>query len=111
MAPRRTIPTIDARAHLASLAGRTIVSVLEGVPYRILGVTRDHVYVATAVAPLGKPISITEVQAAFDRLAGGEALVLSDPSMGDDGAFLSAAMVSIPGAELLHGPARVRLRG
>ena len=109
MAPRWTIPSIDARAHLASLAGRTIVSVLEGVPYRILGVTRDYVYVAAAVAPLGKPIPIAEVQATFDRLASGEVIELSHPSLGDSGAFLSAAMVSLPGSELLHGPARVRL--
>ena len=101
---------VDARQHLASLAGQSLVSVLDGVPHRILGVSRDEVYVLSTSAPLGKPVSIAVVQAAFDRLVAGEEIRLSDPALGDDGAFVSAAMLSLPGAELLHGPARVVLR-
>jgi hypothetical protein len=101
---------IDARVHLAALAGQTVISVLDGVPHRVLGVSRDTVYVLSAAAPLGKPVSIAHVQAAFDRLAAGEEVELSDPALGDDGAFVAAAMLSLPGAELFHGPARVALQ-
>ena len=104
------IGSMDARLHLAALAGRTIVSVLDGVPHRVLGVTRDEVYVMSSAAPLGKPVSVARVQSAFDRLAAGEEVELSDPSLGEDGAFISAAMLSLPSAELLHGPLRVRLQ-
>jgi hypothetical protein len=101
---------IDARVHLAALAGRTVVSVLDGVPHRVLGVSRDTVYVLSAAAPLGKPVSIADVQAAVDRLVAGEEVPLSDATLGEDGAFVSAVMLSLPGAELFHGPARVALR-
>ncbi len=86
------------------------MSVLDGVPRRILGVTRDEVYVMSSAAPLGRPVSVARVQAAFDRLAAGEEVELSDPSLGDDSAFISAVMLSLPSAELLHGPVRVALR-
>jgi hypothetical protein len=101
---------IDARAHLASLAGQTILGVLDGLPYRILGVTRDHVYVSLPGSPLGRPFSVAEVQAAFDRLAAAEEVRLTDASLGTDAAFVGAALQSMPGAELLHGPARIALR-
>jgi hypothetical protein len=73
-------------------------------------VTRDLAYVTAAGAPLGRPISIAEVQAAFDRLTRGETVELSDGSLGKDSSFLSAALLSFPGAELRHGPARIGLR-
>ena len=101
---------IDARMHLASLAGQTISSVLDGQPHRVLGVTRDLVYVATPGSALGRPVRVASVQAVLDRLVAGDEVKLSDPSLGEDGAFLSAVMLSLSSAELLHGPARVRLR-
>ena len=100
----------DARQHLAALAGETLISVLDGVGHRILGLSRDEVYVMTPGAPLGKPVPIAKIQAAFDRLVAGEEIHLTDPALGEDGAFVSAALLSLPGAELLHGPARVALR-
>jgi hypothetical protein len=102
---------IDARAHLASLAGETLLSPGDGQPIRILGVTRDLVYVMTNASPLGGQVPISEVQAAFDRLQAGDEVSLSAASLGDHVAFLGAAMLSVPGAEQLGEPLRVALRG
>ena len=107
--PSRAL-VLDARLHLAHLAGKTLIGVLDGQPYRVLGVTRDEVFVLTHGAPLGKPVAVSQCQTALDRLARGEEVELSDPSLGEDGAFLSAMMLSLPDSELLHGPVRVRLR-
>lgn len=101
---------IDAQQHLAQLAGDTVLGVLDGLPYRILGVTRDTVYISAVGSPLGRAVPVAVVQAAFDRLAAGEEMTLTDPALGENAAFVAAAMRSIPGAELLHGPARIGLR-
>lgn len=110
-ARRPLVEQIDARVHLARLAGQTVTGVFDGEAYRVLGVTREHVYVSTIDAPLGKEVPVADVQAAFDRLASGEEVRLSDGSLGKEAAFIGAAMMSLPGATLLHGPARVRLGG
>jgi hypothetical protein len=100
---------IDARSHLASLAGDTLLAPGDAHPIRILGVTRDFVYVMASGSPLGAEVPISDVQAAFDRLEAGEEVELSVASLGRDAAFLGAAMLLIPGAEELTDPPRVRL--
>ncbi len=100
---------IDALTHLASLAGETLLAPSDGSPNRILGVTRDTVYVMTHGSPLGEPIPVAEVQAAFDRLSAGEEVPLSVAALGDHAAFIGAAMLSLPDVELLQAPTRVRL--
>ena len=100
---------IDARTHLASLAGETLLAPADGAPHRILGVTRDAVYVMTHGSPLGEEIPVAEVQAAFDRLFAGEEVEMAVASLGDHAAFLGAAMLSLPGVDLLQEPLRVRL--
>lgn len=108
-ARRRLAGEIDARLHMAHLVGETVRGVLDGQPYRVLGVSHDHVYVSAADSPLGKSIPVADVQAAFDRLVSGEQVPLSGPSLGKHSSFLAAAMMSVPGAGLLHGPIRVGL--
>jgi hypothetical protein len=104
----RAVGRIDARTHLASLAGQTLLAPADGSPIRILGVTRDTIYVMTHGSPLGAEIPVTEVQAAFDRLVAGEDVEVSIASLGDRAALLGAAMLSLPGAEELADPLRVR---
>lgn len=101
---------IDARAHLGSLAGQVIRTATRGQPNRILRVTHDEVIVATDKSPSGEPVPLEWVQSAFDRLATGEEVPISVPSLGYRSAFVGAAMLSLPNAELLHAPTRVRLR-
>lgn len=107
--PKLPANQIDARVHLASLAGKTITGVFHGEPYRIMGVTRDHVFVSAAHAPLGGAVALVDVQSAFDRLTSGAAVPISEARLGKDDDFLAAALLSIPGATLHHAPARVTL--
>ena len=103
------VSQIDARVHLAGLAGKTITGVFAGESYRILGVTSDYVFVSAATAPFGGAVPVVDVQSAFDRLTSGEAVPLSEASLGRGGDFIAAALLSFPGATLHHGPARVTL--
>lgn len=100
---------LDAPAHLSSLAGQTIWTATRRQPNRILRVTSEAVFVATDKSPQGQPIPMEDVQAAFDRLASGEEVRISVVSVGYRSAFVGAAMLSLPGAELLPAPTRVRL--
>lgn len=104
------MPRIDAHAHLASLAGRTIWTATQRKPNRILSVTHSEVVVATNKSPRGEAVPLHDVQAAFDRLAAGQEVRISVPSLGYRSAFVGAAMVSLPDTELLRAPTRVRLR-
>ena len=100
---------LDARAHLASIAGQTIWTATRRQPNRILRVTSDSVFVATDKSPSGQAVPLEDVQAAFDRISAGEEVRISEPSLGYRSAFVGAAMLSLPGAELLLGPTRVRV--
>jgi hypothetical protein len=103
------MPRVDARAHLAARAGQTIWTATRRLPNRIVRVTADAVIVATDKSPQGQPVPLDEVQAAFDRLAAGEEVRMSVASLGYRSAFVGAAMLSLPKADLLRGPTRVRL--
>jgi hypothetical protein len=105
------VARVDARSHLTSLIGQTIWTATRRLPNRILSVTGAEVIVATEKSPQGQPVPLTDVQSAFDRLAAGEGVRISVPSLGYRSAFVGAAMLSVPGTELLHRPTRVRLRG
>jgi hypothetical protein len=100
---------IDARRHLESLVGQTLWTATRRQPNRILGVTPTQVVVATDKSPAGQPVPLEWVQSAFDRLAAGEEVRVSVPSLGYRSAFVGAAMLSLPGARVLSGPTRVRL--
>ena len=100
----------DARSHLDALAGETIWTAARRQPNRILRVTDHEVIVATEKSPLGQPVPLEWVQAAFDRLAAGEEVQISVRSLGYRSAFIGAAMTSLDNAELLSRPTRVRLK-
>jgi hypothetical protein len=102
---------IDARSHLAAMTGQTIYTATRRQPNRILRVTADEVLVATDKSPGGQPVPLEWVQSAFDRLTEGEEVRISVPSLGYRSAFVGAAMLSLPSARFLTGPARVRLDG
>jgi hypothetical protein len=100
---------IDARAHLSSLAGQTIWTATRRQPNRIVRVTEEDVIVATDKSPGGQPIPLEWVQSAFDRLTAGEEVRISVPSLGYRSAFVGAALLSLPGVEILRAPTRVRI--
>jgi hypothetical protein len=99
----------SARDHLSSLAGSTLYTATRRQPNRILSFTGDDVIVATDKSPMGKPVPVDDVQRAFDRLHAGEEVRIDVRSLGYRSAFVGSAMLSLPGAELLRNPTRVRL--
>ena len=100
----------DARAHLASLTGRTIETLSQRKPNRILHLDGSAVIVATESSPSGQPVEIADVQAAFDRLLSGEEVEISVASLGHRSAFVGAVLPTLPGAVVLPTrPRRVRL--
>jgi hypothetical protein len=101
---------IDARSHLTSLIGQTVWTATRRQPNRILRVSGDMVLVATDKSPGGRPVPLGWVQSAFDRLAIGEEVRISVPSLGYRSAFVGAAMLSLPNVELLIRPTRVRAK-
>ncbi len=101
---------IDARTHLQSLIGKTIWTATHRQPNRILRVSASDVIVATEKSPGGQVVPLEWVQSAFDRLAAGEEVRVSVPSLGYRSAFIGAAMLSLPNARLLTPPTRVRLK-
>jgi hypothetical protein len=99
----------DARTHLESLVGQTLRTATRRQPNRIMRVSASEVFVATDKSPGGQAVPLGWVQSAFDRLAAGEEVRISVPSLGYRSAFIGAAMLSLPGARLLSGPTRIRL--
>jgi hypothetical protein len=107
---RERMARLDARNHLGSLVGKTVWTATRRQPNRILGLTSNSVIVATDKSPAGQAVPLEDVQMAFDRLAAGEEVPISVPSLGYRSAFVGAAMLSVPGATVLRGPTRVELR-
>ena len=89
---------IEARAHLRRLVGRTIRTATRRLPNRVVEATLHDVVVATYKSPAGQAVPLSDVPDAFDHLAG------------DRTAFVGAATLSLPHADLLRGPTRVALR-
>ena len=101
---------LDARVHLASLAGRTIETLSQRKPNRVLHLDGSAVIVATESSPSGRRVEIADVQAAFDRLGSGEEVEVSVDSLGHRSAFVGAVLATLPGAVVLPTrPRRVRL--
>lgn len=106
MAPR----PIDARAHLAALAGQTITTLSQRRSNQILRLDGAVVVVATEKSPAGEPVEIDDVQSALDRLVAGEDVEVSVASLGHRSAFVGAVLATVPGAVVLPSrPRRVRL--
>lgn len=105
-----TPPSIDARAHLASLSRKTIETVSQKRANRIRQVDGASVIVATERSPAGQPVAIVDIQAALDRLAAGEEVEISVRPLGHRSAFVGAVLATVPSAVVLPTrPRRVRL--
>jgi hypothetical protein len=106
--PPLTSSALDARSHLASLVGTTILT-LSGAPNTVLRLQGDDVIVATERSPQGQPVPIAWVQAALDRLRRDDEVEISVASVGYRSAFVGAALAALPGARSAHHPQRVLL--
>ena len=97
---------IDARSYLSSLEGRTIPT-LTGRPNTILRLDGDDVIVGTNRSPQGRPVPISWIQEALDRLVEEGVVDISVESVGYRSAFVGAVLSQVPGA--IAGGGRVRL--
>jgi hypothetical protein len=99
---------IDARQMLEGLVGRQLET-MSGQVNRILRIEGSEVIVATSKSPHGKPVAITSVQDALDRLCEAGELEISVDSVGYRSAFIGAVLATIPGTIRLLYPRRIRL--
>ena len=101
--------TVDARAHLNTLVGKTIHTIGQGRPNRIVAIDGAGVVVATLQSPNGQRIAIAEVQAAMDMLERTRDLLIDKKIVGYRSAFIGAVLATLPGAVVSTRPRRVRL--
>ena len=100
---------MDARAHLRTLLGRTISTIGQRQPNRIVEIDRNDVIVATQRSPAGQRIPIADVQAAMDMLETTGDLIIDKKVVGYRSAFIGAVLATLPGARVSTRPRRVRL--
>ena len=100
---------MDARAHLQTLVGKTIHTIGQGRPNRIVEVSGQHVIVATDKSPSGQAVPIAEVQAAIDMLERAGELRIDVKTVGYRSAFIGAVLATLPDAVVATNPRRVRL--
>jgi hypothetical protein len=100
---------VDARAHLNKLVGKTIHTIGQGRPNRIVAIEGPHVVVATDRSPNGQRVAIAEVQAAMDMLERTGDLLIDKEIVGYRSAFIGAVLATLPGAIVSTRPRRVRL--
>lgn len=98
----------DARTLLGGLVGQTIQT-MTGKPNKILRLESENVVVATEKSPEGKPVPVTEVQAALDRLLKDRTIEISVSSVGYRSAFIGAALLTLPGSKMELRPRRIIL--
>jgi hypothetical protein len=97
---------VDARELVKSLRGKPLAT-LSGRPNMILDVSSDTVLVATNRSPEGKPVPISWVQSALDRLMRDGEVEISVESVGYRSAFVGAVLSQVPGA--IAGAGSVRM--
>jgi hypothetical protein len=100
----------DARQFLSEIVGRTVYTLGSHRPNKILQLDGEHVIVSTEKSPTGEPVPVEWVQAALDRLHGGEEVEVSVSSLGHRSAFVGAILGLVPGAVVDRDPTRVTLR-
>ena len=100
---------VDARTYLASLIGKTIYTLGQRRPNRILAIEGDRIIVATEKSPAGEHVPIAWVQDALDSLFRDRELVISVESVGYRSSFIGAVLGTLPNVEVESGPRRVRL--
>ena len=100
---------MDARAYLNTLVGKTIHTIGQGRPNRIVAVEDAEVVVATNQSPNGQRIAIADLQAAMDMLERTGDLLIDKKIVGYRSAFIGAVLSTLPGAIVSTQPRRVRL--
>ncbi len=100
---------IDARKYLFALKGRTLYTLGQGKPNRIIKIDRKVVTVGTEKSPDGTAVPIEKVQEALDRLGKEGKVAVNVKSLGPRSGFIGAVLATIPGAEVDEKPTAVRL--
>ena len=99
---------IDARTILVGLIGQ-LIHTLTGHPNRVLRVEAADVIVATTKSPDGRPVPISWVQNALDRLVRDGEIEISVESVGYRSALIGAVLATLPGVTTSLRPAVIRL--
>lgn len=99
---------IDAGAHLRSLIGTTILT-LTGRPNHVIDIQGDQVIVGTDRSPAGTPVPIESVQEAMDMLHRDGEIQINVKTVGYRSALIGAVLLTVPGAEGMTNPRRVRV--
>ena len=94
---------------MTALVGKTIHTIGQGRPNRIVAVDGADVVVATTQSPSGQRIAIAEVQAAMDMLELTGDRLIDKKLVGYRSAFIGAVPATLPGASCPLGRRRVRL--
>jgi 5-methylcytosine-specific restriction protein A len=100
--------TPNVREHLERLVGTTIQTI-SGRPNRVVSLQESTVIVATDHSPEGEAVPLADIQAAIDRVFGGEEVRVAPYSVGYRSAFIGAVLRSMQGVEVLQRPLRARL--
>jgi hypothetical protein len=82
---------------------------MTGKENRILAVSGNTVLVGTGRSPQGKPVDISEVQEAAERLFRDGEIEISVRSVGYRSAFVGAVLSALPGTAAETRPRRIRL--
>ena len=98
----------DIRKHLQALVGETIAT-LTGVPNQVVALVRDEVLVGTDRSPSGKPVPLSDIQAATDELFAQGSVDIDKASVGYRSAFVGAVLATLPGTRTEIRPRRVIL--
>lgn len=100
---------LDARKYLFALKGRTLYTLAQGKPNRILKIDRKVVTIGTEKSPKGTTVQIEQVQEALDRLNKDGKVAVSGKSLGPRSGFIGTVLATLPGAEVETKPTAVRL--
>lgn len=100
---------MDARAHPAGLVGKTIHTIGQEKPNRILAIGGTDVIVATDKSLAGQPVPIAEIQTAIEILERDSDVRLDVKTVGYRSAFIGAVLATLPEAIVSTNPRRVRL--
>ena len=100
---------IDARKYLFALKGRTLYTLGQRKPNRIIKIDRKVVTVGTEKSPKGAALQIEKVQDALDDLAETGKVAVNGKSLGPRSGFIGAVLATVPGAEVQEKPAAVTL--
>lgn len=100
---------IDARKYLFALKGRTLYTLGQAKPNRIIKIDRKVVTVGTDKSPKGTTVQIEKVQEALDRLLKDGKVAVNGKTLGPRSGFIGAVLATVPGVEVDAKPAAVRL--